>query len=139
MSFDEERARRRAARESEVSKQRATDEAAILALEEEQGELLVLRSPGTKAGVATMCAVRPATRSEMNRYRDKSAAFARGAKSAPNAVREAQDALAECCMVYPEKGAERDAFLEAYPTALVSVMLALQSHADLEQEESGKD
>lgn len=109
---------------------------AIDALEESMGTCLhTLDTSGFVEGVSVKMAFRPAKSSEYKRYVDMVGRAPE--KGRAEAVRKAQDLLARSCIVYPD-GAARDAFLDAFPGALVSIGIEVARLAELAKEDEGK-
>ncbi len=129
-------ARRKALVHEPRARQEEADMAAIDALEESMGTCLhTLDASGYVPGVSVKMAFRPASNAEYKRYVDTIGRSTE--KNRAEVVRKSQDQLARSCIVYPE-GSSRDAFLDAFPGALVSIALEVARLAELSKEEEGK-
>jgi hypothetical protein len=117
--------------------QMAVDLEAIMALEEKGGEPLhIMHAPMHKPGVVVSVGYRAATRSEYKRYLDTVAKAPE--RSRADATRRAQDVIAAACIVYPAEPEAREAYFEAFPGALVALVVQLHKLAELEAEDEGK-
>lgn len=135
--LETKRAEAAAAREKEREAQYVQDLEAIIALEGEHGTLYRMKPPEWKRGTASCAAFRSATRSEYKRYISQLGEGPPEKRGA--ATRKAAETLGESVMVYPPAGAAREAFLEAYPGAILSIYKRATEQAELEREEEGKD
>ena len=137
--LEEKRAQLRAAKiDAPRAEQLEKDTAAILELEIAQdAPLHTMTVPGYKPGAPVRIAFRSPSRAEYKRYLDL---VGRAGQKGDAAKRqEAQLQLADVCLVYPtEKDPLREALLEAYPGALISLAIEAAAVAELTSEAEGK-
>ena len=135
----------RATRKQETAKerdaQRLKDRKAFFDLEEELGDAAVrwLDAPGYVKGLPTGVVVKVPSKMQYARFQDQLSKA--NAKNDVKAKREAQDTLADCCMVYPSKDdtTTRSALVEAFPALPVSIAIEANHMAEFKAEDEGKD
>jgi len=133
-------AKSRDARDEQRDEQEATDLEAIADLEENGGEALhTMTCSGFAPGVPVRIAFRAPTRSEYKRYSDLTGKAAKN-KNDVKGHRDAQEQLARSCWVYPPANPPelREAVLEAFPGAIISMAIEAVKLAELRSEEEGK-
>ena len=130
------RAANKEAREAAEKEQYAKDLEALCKLEEEHETIASVKVARFRKGQPTRALLRTPDTIEYKRYVDQ---IGRAVdKKNTNAMRAAQELLANACWVYPKSPEEKKEMLEAFPGLLTSIALAAAALAEGKSEEEGK-
>lgn len=132
--IEKRRAERKASLKEKRDEQYAKDLEALDALEVQYGDdsVAAVETPGYVPGLPTMAVSRAPTKDEYKRFRD----MVVRSKGGPAQI-EAQDLLADSCVVYPDKETYK-AMREAFAGLHVSMAVAAVKLADGKAAEEGK-